>query len=81
MKNQRSNFYVQSRGVCEQTGKKRFFYTSAFRVSRYEQRRYHSNHHPYLCTSCGDFHVGSSEAPAKLCTAPSEGRKDCFSRS
>ena len=60
MVNQQRSRFIKSRGVCKPTGKKRFFYTDAFRVARDVRRRLYSNHHPYFCKACGDFHVGSS---------------------
>ena len=75
MANRLSKFYVQSRGVCENTGKKCFYYKDASRVARYERRRHHSNHHPYLCKSCGDFHVGSSENAIKNTRSPIRRKK------
>jgi len=75
MANRMSKYYVQSRGVCDATGKKRFYFTDALRVARYERRRHHSNHHPYPCTSCGDFHVGSSEGSGKNLRSPLRRKK------
>ena len=75
MKNQQDIFYVQSRGVCEQTGKRCFYYTNASQVSRYERRRRQSNHHPYSCKACGNFHVGSSEDVLKNLHKPIRRKK------
>jgi ABC-type nickel/cobalt efflux system permease component RcnA len=75
MVNQQRNRFVKSRGVCKPTGKKRFFYTDAFRIARDERRRSDSNHHPYLCKACGDFHVGSGEGAVKNMRSPIRRKK------
>jgi len=52
---------VISFGRCTQTGKRRFTFDGAHKVARTLRRRQGTNHAPYRCTSCGDWHVGSSE--------------------
>jgi hypothetical protein len=75
MVNKKRSRFVESRGVCIPTGKKCFFYTDAFRVARDVRRRFDSNHHPYFCNACGDFHVGSSEGAIKNMRSPIRRKK------
>ena len=75
MVNQQRSHLIKSRGVCKPTGKKRFFYTDAIRVARDVRRRFDSNHHPYHCKICGDFHVGSNVSANKNMRSPIRRKK------
>ena len=75
MVNQQRSHSIKSRGVCKPTGKKRFFYTDALRVARDVRRRFDSNHHPYHCKICGDFHVGSNVSANKNMRSPIRRKK------
>lgn len=75
MANQQRSRFIKSRGVCKPTGKKRFFYTDALRVARDVRRRFDSNHHPYPCKICGDFHVGSNVGANKNMRSPIRRKK------
>ena len=75
MVNQQRGHFIRSRGVCKPTGKKRFFYTDALRVARDVRRRFDSNHHPYHCKICGDFHVGSNVSANKNMRSPIRRKK------
>ncbi len=75
MVNQQRSRFIKSRGVCKPTGKKRFFYKDAFQVARDVRRRLDSNHHPYFCKACGDFHVGSSEGAINNMRSPIRRKK------
>jgi hypothetical protein len=75
MVNQQRSRFIKSRGVCKPTGKKRFFYTDALRVARDVRRRFDSNHHPYHCKICGDFHVGSNVGANKNMRSPIRRKK------
>jgi hypothetical protein len=75
MVNQQRSRFIKSRGVCKSAGKKRFFYTDAFCVARDVRRRLDSNHHPYFCKACGDFHVGSSDGAINNMRSPIRRKK------
>ena len=51
---------IQELGICVQSGKKCLKYTDANLIAARHRRIQDTNHHPYRCSSCGDFHVGSS---------------------
>lgn len=67
----RSRAIFQDLGICPRTGKKRFRFTDADRVAILHRRRRGTNHHPYRCSDCGDFHVGSSDRLSR----PNRGRR------
>lgn len=50
-----------SLGRCSLTGKLRFAFQAAKNVARQMRRQKGTNHRPYRCPACRDWHVGSSE--------------------
>jgi hypothetical protein len=59
-------------GFCLVAGKKMFDPVTAEKVSRDMRRRKDTNHHPYLCSGCRSWHVGSSDLRRQIKTSPQQ---------